>query len=119
MTHGPSVEEQVRVAEETGVPPERWIYLGVRGGAQPLAAIHSAAWVEWKRRQRHARQHKLRDDIVERDGMVCGICHEAIDGLADLEIDHIQPVSRGGSSEPDNLQLSCNRSKGAKVPDDG
>lgn len=35
-----------------------------------------------------------------------------------LEVDHIHPVSRGGSDDPANLQVlckSCNTSKGAKT----
>lgn len=36
-----------------------------------------------------------------------------------LEVDHIVPVSKGGLSEPENLQTlcwRCNRAKGAKMP---
>lgn len=36
----------------------------------------------------------------------------------DLEIDHVVPESKGGSHDPDNLQLlcrPCNRRKAAKV----
>ena len=36
-----------------------------------------------------------------------------------LEVDHIVPVSKGGLSEPENLQTlcwRCNRTKGAKMP---
>lgn len=38
-----------------------------------------------------------------------------------LEIDHIVPISRGGSSERDNLQAlceSCNRAKGRRTMDE-
>lgn len=38
-----------------------------------------------------------------------------------FEIDHIQPWSRGGTHERANLALSCrpcNRSKGAKLPEE-
>lgn len=37
------------------------------------------------------------------------------DRFADLEIDHIKPIAKGGKSTPDNLQTlcrRCNRMKG-------
>jgi len=54
--------------------------------------------------------------IIKRDGMVCGICGGDILYVADIDIDHIIPVSRGGTSGPDNLQVAhrgCNLRKGA------
>lgn len=55
--------------------------------------------------------------IADRDNWVCGICHGPIAwGLGYpnpecLSLDHVLPVSRGGSSEPENLQAAhwiCN-----------
>mgnify|MGYP001355667372 FL=1 len=54
-------------------------------------------------------------DVAARQGGVCTYCGTS-DGPFDL--DHIYPVSRGGSNEPSNLTLacaSCNRSKGART----
>ena len=59
----------------------------------------------------------VRAEIAGRDGFTCGICAEPVDmvlaypdpGFASL--DHILPVSHGGSSEPENLRLThllCN-----------
>lgn len=53
--------------------------------------------------------------IAARQGGVCTYC-----GTSDgpFYLDHIYPVSRGGSNEPSNLTLacaSCNRSKGART----
>jgi 5-methylcytosine-specific restriction endonuclease McrA len=45
---------------------------------------------------------------------MCGVTTK--DG-ATLEIDHIRPVSRGGTNDPDNLQVlcrDCNAGKGAQ-----
>lgn len=59
---------------------------------------------------------RLRSEVIERDGMVCGICREPIDGP--LHIDHIHPVARGGATVLENLQPahpSCNLRKGARV----
>ncbi|EBR5151916.1 HNH endonuclease [Salmonella enterica] len=50
--------------------------------------------------------------IFKRDGYRCRVCGTN----EDLTIDHIQPVSKGGTSEDENLQTlcrSCNSRKGA------
>jgi 5-methylcytosine-specific restriction endonuclease McrA len=67
---------------------------------------------EERERRRMTPATRLR--IFERDDYECQWCG-AKDGL---EIDHIVPISRGGSSDDDNLQVlcvPCNRSKGAKT----
>lgn len=49
--------------------------------------------------------------LIERDGYQCKNC----EGQEDLSIDHIIPLSKGGSDDLDNLQIlckSCNSSKG-------
>jgi len=49
--------------------------------------------------------------LIERDGYQCKSCGSQ----DDLSIDHITPLSKGGSDDLDNLQLlcrSCNSSKG-------
>lgn len=60
-------------------------------------------------------------DLAARDGALCGLCGCDVDLSARLpdpmspSVDHISPVSRGGSNHPDNLQLAhllCNKSKG-------
>jgi hypothetical protein len=59
--------------------------------------------------------------VLDRDGWMCGLCGESIDGSvrwpdpASPSIDHITPVSRGGSHSMANLQaahLGCNSRKG-------
>lgn len=74
----------------------------------------------------HARRSRMtgaggtytQDDIerlYEKQDGLCGTCWSIL--LGEYEIDHIVPVSKGGSSDPDNLQLlcrTCNRSKHAK-----
>ncbi len=63
-------------------------------------------------------------DIFERDGWVCQICHELVDETMDGHkplgptLDHIIPVSRGGTHTWDNVQLAhrrCNSRKGARA----
>jgi len=43
--------------------------------------------------------------VIVRDGGRCRDCHSAVN----LQIDHIIPLSKGGSSEESNLQTLCHR----------
>lgn len=59
----------------------------------------------------------LRTLVMERDEYRCVHCadHE------DLQIDHVTPISRGGTNDEANLQTlcgPCNRSKGARTMDE-
>ena len=60
---------------------------------------------------------KLRFDVLQRDNYTCKYC--GVSGVkAELEVDHIVPVSRGGKDELDNLKTACfdcNRGKGDRV----
>lgn len=55
--------------------------------------------------------------VVRRDDSTCQICGKHL--LADeIELDHIVPVSKGGSSEENNLRVTCikcNRKKSDRV----
>jgi len=57
--------------------------------------------------------NKLKHDIWRRDNFTCQYCGRTINKV-DLEIDHILPVSKGGTNAPSNLQtlcFDCNRRK--------
>lgn len=59
--------------------------------------------------------YRIREAIIERDGMTCGICGRPILSIKDIDIDHIQPISKGGKSVLGNLRVAharCNRSRG-------
>jgi rubredoxin len=59
----------------------------------------------------------LRFEILKRDNYRCQMCGVTAKDGATLEIDHIYPVSKGGTNEPDNLQVlcrDCNAGKGAQ-----
>ncbi len=52
--------------------------------------------------------------ILERDGLVCHICHGIVT-LNDMQFDHVIPPSRGGSHTFDNIKVAhsvCNVRKG-------
>lgn len=82
--------------------------------------VEKIRWAKSAAGQRALMTARLRDWIKQRDGyacLQCGISVEAEPHLL-LEVDHIFPVSKGGLSEPGNLQTlcwRCNRSKGAKL----
>jgi len=63
-------------------------------------------------------------EIFERDGWVCGICHEPVDpnlkkpDPGAVELDHVIPIVKGGSHTRANVQTSharCNRLKGIRT----
>lgn len=65
----------------------------------------------------------LRTEICERDKWICQICKKPVKRNAHHpnpqapSLDHIIPVSKGGSSDPSNLQLThlvCNLKRGNK-----
>ena len=51
----------------------------------------------------------LRYDILKRDNFRCQICGASASDGVKLHVDHIIPVSKGGKTEPSNLQTLCER----------
>ena len=47
---------------------------------------------------------KIRERTLIRDGYLCQYC-----GADANTVDHVLPVSKGGTDEPDNLLAACNR----------
>lgn len=86
-----------------------------------LAFSGSKLAKEFLRQVKPKRQNispKLRYSILERDGFCCKACGATPNQGATLHVDHIHPVSKGGSNDPDNLQTlcaACNLGKGARV----
>lgn len=55
--------------------------------------------------------------ILARDGLVCHICGQAVEP-ADVEFDHVIPVSKGGPHSAENIRVShaaCNNWKRARI----
>ena len=64
------------------------------------------------------------DVIWQRDNGICRLCHQLIDPTLKWpnpmakSLDHIRPISKGGTHEPSNVQLAhlkCNWSKGNRL----
>ncbi len=85
--------------------------------------VQKIRWAKSAAGQRALMTARLRGWIKDRDrhtcqNSACGVS-VAVEPNLLLEVDHIIPVSRGGSSEPENLQTlcwRCNRTKGARMP---
>lgn len=63
---------------------------------------------------------KLRFEVFKRDNFTCQYCGKTPPTVV-LEIDHIQPLSKGGSDHEDNLLTACfdcNRGKSAGLLSD-
>jgi len=93
----------------------------------------TAAWrADRKREGKHRRRALKRDayrapvrraDIYARDNYMCQICEQPLDMDAAVPhphaptIDHVRPLARGGTHEPDNVQAAhfiCNAIKSDK-----
>ena len=76
-----------------------------------------------KRFQRTLMTPELREAIIRRDNWTCQKCGNSVFKEPNLllEVDHIIPVSKGGKTEPNNLQTlcwKCNREKSDKIDDE-
>ena len=73
-----------------------------------------------KKLERRKMTLELREAILRRDNWTCQCCGNSVfkePNLA-LEVDHIIPVSKGGKTEPNNLQTlcwRCNRRKSDNI----
>jgi 5-methylcytosine-specific restriction endonuclease McrA len=89
-----------------------------RGYRDGLRAAQTTQAQVKKRRTRPAGLNPMqRRAIYERDNGRCGICGNNVDPV-DFHIDHIHPISKGGTDDPENLQCShphCNTRKAARI----
>ena len=75
-----------------------------------------------KKIQRQLMTPELSEAIIRRDNWTCQKCGNSVFKEPNLllEVDHIIPVSKGGKTEPNNLQTlcwKCNREKSDKLDD--
>lgn len=108
---------------------DRWIASKVQASSSVdiEALVNAGFLVEWTEDAAFGKHEEwpsryiaaeMREAVLARDGRRCVECGSR----SALEIDHKIPVSRGGESTMDNLQVlcrSCNRRKRAAVRSDG
>jgi len=85
--------------------PERLIAIWAKHGIEYNKAFGRQAKPGWI---------ALRKEILERDSYICHYCGKTSDYM---EVDHLVPVSNGGTDDPSNLVSccrSCNRKKNTK-----
>lgn len=81
---------------------------------------HSLNREKRNRKERAKLTPELRKTILLRDDFTCQNCHNSIykEPNLKLEIDHIRPISKGGKTIPENLQVlcwKCNQEKSNKI----
>lgn len=61
--------------------------------------------------------HQVRKLVLRRADYRCWYCgtDSNVSGRMSYEIDHVQPVSKGGTNDPDNLVASCRSCNGEKA----
>lgn len=59
--------------------------------------------------QRKLMTQELRNKIKERDNYTCQICGKYMPDEVGLHIDHIVPISKGGKTIEQNLQVLCDK----------
>ena len=95
-----------------------------------LAAVEKPRSASAERTAKYRQRRDLTDQewaelsrqVIERDGWICSYC-DIDTSISDVRhaIDHVYPLSRGGTNELDNLCMSCqpcNSSKGDKILDE-
>jgi 5-methylcytosine-specific restriction endonuclease McrA len=58
-------------------------------------------------RERSLMTNHLRMTVLRRDAFRCRMCGATASDGAQLHVDHINPVSRGGRTVSENLQTLC------------
>jgi hypothetical protein len=114
----------VVIAKELDTDGELWFaesmattvdYGNVFAGARHI--ISRLPDLKYNRKAKNKRRsisQRLRVDVLIRDNYTCQMCGVGRQDGAILEIDHIHPVSKGGTNDPKNLQVLCRECNGGK-----
>ena len=82
-----------------GEEPERWVVLLPESGGKS-GHLRSGG-------NRDRLPAGLRYEVLKRDGNQCLACGAAPEAGAELHVDHVVPVSKGGTDGTENLQTLC------------
>ena len=74
----------------------------IRKGIRLSKADHDRRVKEWK-----AIGKKIRPIVLERDGYACKFCRRLCEQGVDAHVDHIRPITYGGTDDLANLQSLC------------
>lgn len=83
-----------------------FILIKVQVEIEELRALYNQSQIN-SQHERNKMTPKLRKYIKERDNYTCQCCGRHMPDGCGLHIDHIVPISKGGKTEPDNLQVLC------------
>jgi 5-methylcytosine-specific restriction endonuclease McrA len=115
---GGNRKEVIEAIRELAKGVDPMIRIETRGSNRVLVVVD---WEKWNPpfvlRRRRRIPMSVRLMVLQRDGFICRLCGEPVNG-SELHFDHRLPLSRGGSNESDNLQVThatCNLEKGARL----
>lgn len=106
----PPVEDQTRASKT---------HLQSKSNPQSLEQVSETNRID-RQAARQPISKTLRDQVLKRDHYYCVTCEASplLDKKVKLEIDHVVPVSRGGTNDTHNLQTlchNCNQKKKASL----
>lgn len=116
------VKNLIDAMRKVGIPDEKGVelliaFLELEEGDDALERREKSA----RKRQARYRERRglteaewaaLRAEIIERDGEVCGYCAKP---AKPPFVDHMVPIIKGGSNDPENLIVACGPCNGGKA----
>ena len=93
--------------------------LGINSPVYKHGQANTAAYKTNKVQKRNAIKRNQTPELTKLEQSRLNFIYEVAGTMVKYEVDHIQPLSKGGLHHPDNLQIlevSLNRSKNAKYP---
>ena len=98
-------------AQTAACPPDHPLWRALYEDGVPKRKSHSSSHADSLRQE----AQRYRDEIGEAQDWKCRCCGVDVSDRSKSAIDHIMPISSGGTSERSNLQLLCRRCNGSKA----
>jgi hypothetical protein len=118
LGYPPGKRQITKLGEQISESPYKRHWGSVRAACEALAAFHSGQLsreqlLEGNTEEPTRRTIPLKDRwaVLKRDNYSCAKCgaSPSSDHTVELEVDHMQPLARGGSNGIDNLQTLCRK----------